>query len=46
LLFESGLIEQQEAARILECHRNTVYLNVVFFLLLGGFGVLVGGMGE
>jgi transposase len=46
LLFESGLIEQQEAARILECHRNTVYLNLEKFKIHGAKGLLDARVGQ
>jgi transposase len=46
LLLESGSMEQQKAAGILDCHRNTVRLNLDKFRIDGAKGLLDGRLGQ
>jgi transposase len=46
LLLEAGFIEQKKAASILECHRNTVSLNLEKFRIEGAKGLLDGRKGQ
>ncbi len=46
MLLESGYTEQQKAAEILDCHRNTVGLNLEKLKSSGAKGILDGRKGQ
>jgi len=46
LLFESGIISQQKAANIIDCHRNTISSSVEKLRLEGAKGLFDGRLGQ